>query len=117
MSEHQSRRPSESGKQTKREKLAEIRMDESLDDEQVKRLTRKHSPWSDWLMNEYAQYWYWLGVLAADAFVLMDVAGRYHVRDSAGFALAARRAGIASAHRAPVSRIRTATPYDTGSPG
>ncbi len=35
-------------------------------------------------MNEYAQYWYWLAVLAVDAFVLMDVLERYHVRDGLG---------------------------------
>ena len=73
-------------------------MDETLDDEQVKRLTRKHSPWSDWLKNEYAQYWYWLVVLALDIFLLMDVVERYHLRDAVGVvgALAAF-IGVASA--------------------
>ncbi len=84
MSEHPNRRQSEDGKQAKREKLAEIRMDETLDSEQVKRLTRKHSPWTDWLRNEYAQYWYWLVVLAVDIFLLMDAADRYHVRNAIG---------------------------------
>ncbi len=59
-------------------------MDETLSDDQAKRLTRKHSPWSDWLKNEYAQYWYWIVVLAMDVFLLMDVVQRYHVRDAIG---------------------------------
>jgi hypothetical protein len=84
MSEHQPQKSSRSNSDAKREKLAEIRMDETLGDDQVKRLTRKHSPWSDWLMSEFLQYWYWLVVLAADVFLLMDVVQKYHVRDSAG---------------------------------
>jgi hypothetical protein len=62
-------------------------MDESLRDDQVQRLTRKHAPWSDWILGEYLQYWYWLVVLAADIFLVMDLVQRYHVRDSIGLVL------------------------------
>jgi hypothetical protein len=86
MSEHQPQRQSRNSRESKRDRLAEIRMDETLDDEQVRRLTRKHSPWSDWLLNEYLQYWYWIIVLAINVFPLMDIAQRYHVRDFPGIA-------------------------------
>jgi hypothetical protein len=88
MCAHQPQRSSKTANEEKRDKLAEIRMDESLDDEQVKRLTRKHAPWSDWIVHEYLPYWYWLGVLSVNVFFLMDVAQRYDVSDLSG------RAGI-----------------------
>ncbi len=84
MSEHQPQRSSTSEREKRREKVAEAKEDETLADDQVKRIARKHLPWSDWIMGEYMQYWYWLIVLAIDAFVLMDISQRYHVRDSLG---------------------------------
>ena len=84
MSEHHPQKSSRSSSEAKREKLAEIRMDESLRDDQVKRLMRKHSPWSDWILNEYLQYWYWILFMAADVFLIMDAAQRYHVGDALG---------------------------------
>jgi hypothetical protein len=88
MSEHQTQKPSRIGKEAEREKLAEIRMDESLRDDQVQRLTRKHAPWSDWILGEFLQYNYWLGVLAVDVFLIMDLVQRYHVRNATGLVLA-----------------------------
>jgi len=68
----------------RRERVDAARQDESLDDEQVKRLARKHLPWKDWLINEYVIYWYWLAFLAVDLFLLLDAAQRYHVEDARG---------------------------------
>jgi len=68
----------------RRERVEAARQDETLDDEQVKRLARKHLPWKDWLVGEYLIYWYWLVVLTGDLFLLMDVFQRYHVRDMLG---------------------------------
>jgi hypothetical protein len=84
MSEHQPQRSSTSEKEKRREKVAEAKDDETLADDQIKRIARKHLPWSDWIMGEFMQYWYWLLVLAMDVFVIMDLAQRYHVRDSLG---------------------------------
>lgn len=64
-------------------------MDESLHPDQVKRIARKHLPWKDWLLAEFLRYWYWLGVLALTVFGLMDLASRYHVRDTLGIGLLA----------------------------
>lgn len=86
MCAHQPQRSSRTTKNEKRERLAEIRMDESLSDEQARRLTRKHAPWSDWIVHEYLPYWYWLCLLAVDVFFLMDVAQRNDVGDLAGIA-------------------------------
>jgi len=71
----------------RRERVDAAKQDESLSDEQVKRLARKHLPWKDWLVSEYLIYWYWLAVLAGDLFLLLDTAQRYHVRDALGIVI------------------------------
>lgn len=84
MCAHQPQRSSSKDDEERRERVAEAEQDETLGKDQVKRLARKHLPWSDWIKGEYAQYWYWLLVLAADGFVLMDVAQSFHVKDALG---------------------------------
>lgn len=84
MCAHQPQRSSSKDDEERRERVAEAEQDETLGKDQVKRLARKHLPWSDWIKGEYAQYWYWLLVLAGDAFVLMDIAQRYHIKDAIG---------------------------------
>lgn len=84
MCAHQPQRSSNKDDEERRERVAEAEQDETLGKDQVNRLARKHLPWSDWIKGEYAQYWYWLLVLAADGFVLMDFSQRFHVKDSLG---------------------------------
>jgi len=84
MCAHQPQRSSGKDDEERRERVAEAEQDETLDKDQVKRLARKHLPWTDWIKGEYSQYWYWLLVLAGDAFILMDFAQRYHVKDAIG---------------------------------
>jgi hypothetical protein len=84
MCAHQPQRSSGKDDEERRERVAEAEQDETLGKDQVQRLARKHLPWSDWLKGEYAQYWYWLLVLAADGFVLMDVSQNFHVKDAIG---------------------------------
>jgi hypothetical protein len=71
----------------RRDRVDAAKQDESLNDEQVMRLARKHLPWKDWLVNEYLIYWYWLAALAGDLFLLLDMAQRYHVRDARGIVI------------------------------
>ena len=62
------------------------RRDDSLDDEQIRRLARKHLPWKDWILADFLRYWFWLGVLGATTFALMDLARMFHLRDALGIA-------------------------------
>jgi hypothetical protein len=87
MCAHPPQKSSETDEEEKRERVEAARQDETLDDEQVKRLERMHLPWRDWFENEYMQYWYWLAVLAGNLFLLLDLAQRFHVNDAPGIAL------------------------------
>lgn len=85
MSEHRAKPPQETADE-RRARVYAARRDESLDDEQVRRLARKHLPWKDWILSDFLRYWFWLGVLAVTTFALMDLARVLHLRDAVGIA-------------------------------
>lgn len=73
---------------TKEEVLRSVE-ESDLDRDQVMRILRRDLPWKDWLVSDYLRYWYAVGSLALDAFLLMGLADRYHMRDPLGLAMLA----------------------------
>jgi hypothetical protein len=67
--------------------IREILSDERLTDEQVVRMLRAKMSWKDWLKYDFARYWYAVGVLSFDSFLVLSVAYTYHVADALGILL------------------------------
>lgn len=89
MCAHQLRREQVEGRKkrpTKEEVLKSIE-DPTLDDEQALRILRRDLSWKDWVASDYLRYWYVLGVLALDVFLLMTVARVFHLNDAVGIAI------------------------------
>jgi len=78
-----------SSKDVKVEKvtLDDIVHDPGTDDEHTLRVLRTHMSWSEWLRNDFFRYWYIVGVLALDFFLVFELGRSFNIHDSIGFVL------------------------------
>lgn len=60
---------------------------EELSDADVVRLVRSSMSWRDWIFNDLLRYFYAIGVFAFDVFMILEIARKNNVGDSAGFLL------------------------------
>jgi hypothetical protein len=61
--------------------------DEELSDTDVVRLLRSSMSWRSWIFNDLLRYFYAIGAFAFDVFIILEIARKYHVGDSAGVIL------------------------------
>lgn len=67
--------------------LDELVHDPGSDDEYTLRALRTHMSWSEWLRNDFFRYWYVIGVLALDIFLVLELGRSFSVHDSTGIIL------------------------------
>jgi len=61
--------------------------DTDMDTPMAMRTLRRELPWKDWLLVDFLRYWYLIGVLVLEGFVLLTVAFAYNVDDGLGIFL------------------------------
>jgi len=57
---------------------------EELSDADVVRLLRSSMSWQDWIFNDLLRYFYAIGAFAFDIFIILEIARKNKVDDSAG---------------------------------
>jgi len=67
--------------------LDDLVHDSGADVEHTVRALRTHMIWSEWLRNDFFRYWYVVGVLALDFFLVLELGRSFNVHDSTGILL------------------------------
>ena len=67
--------------------LDDLVHDPGADDEFTVRALRAHMSWSEWLRNDFFRYWYVVGVLTLDVFLVLELGRSFNVHDSTGIIL------------------------------
>jgi len=79
-----------SDERTNKDRKADIYrhiVETDMDSSMAMRTLRKELPWKDWLLVDFLRYWYLIGVLVLEGFVLLSVAFAYNVDDGLGIFL------------------------------
>jgi len=67
--------------------LDDLVHDPGADDELTFRALRANMSWSQWLRNDFFRYWYVVGVLALDFFLVFELGRSFNIHDSIGIIL------------------------------
>ena len=80
---------SETREQSEKENLSleAILKDESIPDDQIVRILRARMTWKDWVKFDFLRYWFAIGSLAFDVFLVLSLASAHNVSDLLGSAL------------------------------
>lgn len=75
--------------QPKKEKLSlnALLKDESIPDDQIVRILRVRMTWKDWVKFDFLRYWFAVGAMAFNTFLVLNLASAYNVSDLIGAAL------------------------------
>jgi len=70
--------------QRKRDEIREQDEDQNLSEDEITRIMRAKMPWWDWFVHDYARYWYVLGAISLDVFLVLSLVQAYNLTDALG---------------------------------